>query len=105
MYKWKIQQGEGGQQKTTVDKTPCNSRDLVMLTVSGTKRVILSEGEGSDVVYESYLAFVFCCVCVCLACSVLEERWTTERVYAFSSFFDPLKNFRSVITYVMLLSG
>ena len=50
MYKWKIQQGEGGQQKTTVDKKTVILSDLVMLTVSGTERVILSEGEGRDVV-------------------------------------------------------
>ncbi len=50
MYNWKIQQGEGGQQKTTVDKKRVILSDLVMLTVSGTERVILSEGEGRDVV-------------------------------------------------------
>ena len=50
VYNWKIQQGEGGQQKTTVDKKRVVLNDLVMLTVSGTERVILSEGEGRDVV-------------------------------------------------------
>ncbi len=46
MYDWKIQQGEGGQQKTTVDKKRVILSDFFMITVSDTKRVILREGEG-----------------------------------------------------------